>query len=398
MHRSCRPRESSSTATTASARGSVADLPCEIIRCIADRGATECRPRMRAVCSELRAAVPAEPQPWILLQPDDDGVAADNERGSLCVLSLPADRKLSLACCPVAGGLGRARCFGAGHGWLALVGADLGVTLHNPISGAVVSLPPLTKHHMVGHGVVSEDGKVLWRTWLGTAADSRLVPAEEFRDNFVRKVVFSARPHQGEYFAVVLGGYHSYGIEMYARAGATAWKTLRDKQWLLVSLVHDMVHAGGSKFFAVTRSHGKILEIDLAGDGNKFSPPSVSFFTEPLVAPLAESVNHLALGMGMHVKNRLVLVDAKLYQIWAVWEAVALPEEEDPEDKLYRYHIADVTVVRCEKGACWEVVPDLGDWAVLFGRNETVAVRATDMAGLRPSCVYFIDSKLEGGE
>nr|CAB3485756.1 unnamed protein product [Digitaria exilis] len=98
---------------------SIANLPADIIRCIADRAATECRPLLRAACSALRAAVPAEPQPWILLQPRP---SEDNDDFS--VLSLPADVKLLSPGCSVAPrNLAMAfppgaRRVGAGHGWV----------------------------------------------------------------------------------------------------------------------------------------------------------------------------------------------------------------------------------------------------------------------------------------
>jgi hypothetical protein len=199
------------------ASGNMADLPGDIVCCIAGRVAPECLPRMRAVCFAWSAAVPAEPLPWILLQPDDhnDETAATNAAeqssgGAFSVMSLPTDNKLPLSI--TCAGSGAPRCFGAGHGWLALVGADLSVTLHNPVTGHAISLPPLTRHPMVGADGLGEDGLVLWHTWLDSWPNSgdHLVPAEEFRDKYVRKVVFSSWPRQDDYFAVVLGGYHSY--------------------------------------------------------------------------------------------------------------------------------------------------------------------------------------------
>ncbi|XP_066323649.1 uncharacterized protein [Miscanthus floridulus] len=408
--------------------GNMADLPGDIVRCIAGRVAPECRQRMRAVCSAWSAAVPAEPLPWILLQPDDGTAAADAaERGGFSVLSLPTDSKLPLSITTSAGsgpGPGqRVRCFGAGHGWLALVGADLSVTLRNPVTGHAISLPPLTRHPMVGADGLREDGLVLWRTWLDWWPDSGdLVPAEEFRDTYVRKVVFSARPRQDDYFAVVLGGYHSYA--MYARAGATAWETLRDADGRALSLVHDVVHVEGGLFLAVTRCHGKVLVLDLAIHGNAEDDvddddgctaaatthhateddddycysPSVSTFADPLV--MTESLDYFVPGADMHVENHLVLIDGELYQIWAAREAEPLPpEEHNCEKKLNRYHIADVGVVRYALTAAgdWEAAAaaDLGDWAVLVGRNETVAVCSGDVSGVSASCVYFIAGELE---
>jgi hypothetical protein len=91
---------------------------------------------------------------------------------------------------------------------------------------------------MIGADGLREDGLVLWRPWLDSWS-WHLAPAEEFRDTYVRKVVFSAWPRQDDYFAVVLGGYRSYA--MYARAGATAWETLHDADGRALSLVHDVI-------------------------------------------------------------------------------------------------------------------------------------------------------------
>lgn len=393
---------------TMAASSSVTDLPVDIVRCIADLTPTECRPRMRAACSALSAAVPAEPPPWILIQPGGDDGTATTEEGErsrgFSVLSLPADAKLSPGCSVVRGlaAFPASRCVGAGHGWVALVGADLAVTLHNPVSGGAVSLPPLSRHPLVGAAGLRDDGRVLWRTWLDLCPNSGdLVPAEEFRDDFVRKVVFSARPEQERYFAVVIGGFHKYA--MYARAGAGAWETLRDERGSPVSLVHDAVHVEGGRFLAVTRVHGKVLEFDLTagdhgvdGDGDEEEDrrhsPTVSFFAEPL--GLAEWFAYSARdSSGLQLENHLVLIDGKVYQIWSA--LVVVPGEA----MTHRHHIEEAGAVRFdpERSTCWTEVADLGDWAVLVGKNETVAVRAGDVpGGVRGSCVYYIDGKLDG--
>jgi hypothetical protein len=123
--------------------------------------------------------------------------------------------------------------------------------------------------------------------------------------------------------------------------------------------------------------------------------PRVSIFAEPLA--LSESVG----GSGMHVENHLVLVDGELYQIWAALVVVQPEEEEDSDDEaimMHRHRIEEAGAVRFDppRSTCWAEAADLGDWAVLVGRNETVAVRAGDVQGLSGSCVYFIDSKLDG--
>ncbi|KAL6658786.1 hypothetical protein ACP70R_002826 [Stipagrostis hirtigluma subsp. patula] len=301
------PRPCRSTATTmASGGGGFPDLPGDIVRGIADRLGDEHRPRMRAICSASSAALPAEPQPWILLQPADHAAAdtaarRDQRRaaGSFSVLSLPANSKLSPTS-PVVRGLAAfpgARCVGAAHGWLALVGADLGVTLLNPVTGRTVSLPPLTRHPMVGGVQDLDDGRrgVLWLSWLGIRPPSgSLVPAEEFRDTFVQKLVFSPRPREDDYFAVVVGDHRSYAA--YARAGEASWTTLRvEGGWAPdanpVSMVRDVVHVDGGRFVAVTRCHGRDVQIDLSVHGDRSSghpfhhgvpPARVSKLPEPL--------------------------------------------------------------------------------------------------------------------
>ncbi|RLN03112.1 hypothetical protein C2845_PM13G01350 [Panicum miliaceum] len=127
----------------------------------------------------------------------------------------------------------------------------------------------------------------------------------------------------------------------------------------------------------------------------------VSVFAEPLT--LSESVAYFAGGSaGMHVENHLVLVDGELYQIWAALVVVPPEEEEDSDGDeaimMHRHRIKEAGAVRFdpERGTCWAEAADLGDWAVLVGRNEMVAVRAGDVQGLSGSCVYFIDSKLDG--
>lgn len=165
----------------------------------------------------------------------------------------------------------------------------------------------------------------------------------------------------------------------------------------------------------MTRVHGKVLEFDLAGcdnDGDDHGggddeeedrghSPRVSFFAEPLA--LTESFAYSARdGSGMQLENHLVLIDGEVYQIWAALVVVPPDEEDEEEDSgeamTHRHHIEEAGVVRFdpEKSTCWTEVADLRDWAVLVGRNETVAVRAGDVPGVRGSCVYFIDSKLDG--
>ncbi|TVU43627.1 hypothetical protein EJB05_10113, partial [Eragrostis curvula] len=381
---------------------SFADLPGDIVRIVADRVSVECRPRMRAVCSAWRAAVPAEPQPWIVLQPDGDTVSPEGGRRSgFAVLSLTAGVNLSpdssvvrsLDAFPAG-----SRCVGAGHGWLALVGTDdLSVTLLNPVTGRHVSLPPLTKHPIVG-GLL-EDGRVMWRPWIDAWTDSgKLAPVEEFVDTFVRKLVFSASPEQDDYFAVVVGDRMSYAV--YARAGAAAWETLRFAYGTTVSLVHDVVHVEGGRFLAVTRCHGTVLKLDLAvQDQNDEEEEDFLYHlysprVRPFSRPLLSTGAYFARGTTphMHVENYLALVDGELYQIWASWVLSEI------DIMVFRGHIVDAGVARFEpqRSPCWSEVTDLGEWAVLVGKNETVAVHAGDgTARVRGSYLYFMDSRLE---
>ncbi|KAK3121884.1 hypothetical protein QOZ80_8BG0662360 [Eleusine coracana subsp. coracana] len=378
--------------------GSFADLPGDIVRIVADRAAVECRPRMRAVCSAWSAAVPVEPQPpWILLQPDDD-----TEGEGFTVLSLPAKSgKLSPVTSPVVrclnAFLAAPRCVGAGHGWLALVGADLSVTLVNPIStepGRAVSLPPLTRHPMAAAGV-REDGRVTWSGKFGTwSYPGKHVSTGEFRDMVVRKVVFAARPRQDGYFAVAVsaGCPGSCVYAMYARTGSAAWETLRDAHGRAVSLVHDVVHVDGGRFLDVMRCHGRVMEVDLAADS-----PTFSLFAGPLASAESGAVSFFG-SADMNVENHLALVEGVLYQVWVSWAGDRVPEEQDAAKEFNRYRIEDAGVLRCdpELPTSWSEAADLGDWAVFIGRNETVAVRATDVPWVTSSCLYFIDSRLEG--
>ncbi|KAL6865466.1 hypothetical protein ACP4OV_016617 [Aristida adscensionis] len=397
------------------------DLPPDAVRCVAELADAGSRARMRAVCSSWSAALPDEPpQPWVLVQPaadvkdDDDGAATAAERDCFSVLSLPANRELTLSrAFSSGGGFAGARCVGAGHGWLALVGADLNVTLHNPVTGRSVFLPPLVRHPMVRGRRVVDDGTIQ-RLW--DIDDERAMvtcTAEEVRDTLVRKIVFSASPEQDDYFAVQLVHEHS-PCAMFARAGATQWKTLRDADGRPVRLVNDVLHVEGSRFFAVTRPHGRVFQFDLAvdegfdgeeydEDGNKyiFSDDDVPEDEEwpscvsEVAPPLAVFSYGFLSGMKTHVDNHLVLVNGEFFQIWAAWATEPAADEED-EDSSYRV-IMDAGVVKCDPGEHMylDVAGELDDWAVLIGANETVAVRAGDMPAVRGNCVYFIDCRLE---
>ncbi|KAL6842514.1 hypothetical protein ACP4OV_027358 [Aristida adscensionis] len=386
------------------------DLPADTVRSIAEQADVGSRASMRAVCSLWSAAVPDEtPQPWVLAQP-----AAAAERDRFSVLSLPASRELTLSLAFSSGrGLAGARCVGAGHGWLALVGADLSVTLHNPVTGCSVSLPPLVSHPMVV-GAVRDDGTVLRRRRLNCDSYLVPVPAEEVRDTLVRKIVFSPAPEQDDYFAVqLLGGHSQYA--MYARAGATQWKTVRGKNEDPVKLVNDAVHVEGSRFFAVTRHHGMVFQLDLAeqdhvGGGGDYEDEDAFVYkckdADDVYEPYTHSVTELAPplaspaamvyyypGEKEHVDNHLVLVDGELYQVWAAWVADPTSEEEDSGYRI----IDEAGVVKCDLDnySYLEVAGELDDWAVLVGGNETAAVRAGDMPAVRGNCVYFIDGRLE---
>ncbi|KAL6850313.1 hypothetical protein ACP4OV_020940 [Aristida adscensionis] len=250
------------------------DLPLEMVHCIAQHADVGCRARMRAVCSSWSAVVPAVlPQPWVLLQPAAAAAAAEDDRETdrFRVLSLPANGELTLSRAFSGGGCGvpaGARCVGAGHGWLALVGADLTVTLHNPFTGGDVSLPPLSRHPMVKGGLRG-DGTVLRRRTLNDDAQLDPVAAEHLRDHLVRKIVFSPAPEQDDYFAVQLLATDAmgYAYAMYARAGATQWKTLRDMDEVPVWPVSDMILVDGGRFFAVAFCTGDVYQFDLAAQG-----------------------------------------------------------------------------------------------------------------------------------
>lgn len=162
-----------------------------------------------------------------------------------------------------------------------------------------------------------------------------------------------------------------------------------------MSLVHDAVHVEGGRFLAVTRCHGKVLEIDLAAQSTE--DVHVSVVAEPL--DLTGPVAYFdARASGMQVENHLVHIDGELYLIWAALAVV--PPQEGGGQGLYRHRIEEGGAVRYdpEQSTRWAEVEDLGDWAVLVGRSQTVAVRAGRgrARGDRGSCVYFTDTKLQG--
>ncbi|KAL6841016.1 hypothetical protein ACP4OV_029276 [Aristida adscensionis] len=394
------------------------DLPPDAVRCVAEQADAGSRARMRAVCPSWSAAVPDEtPLPWVLVQPaadvkdDDDGAATAAERDCFSVLSLPANRELTLSrAFSSGGGFAGARCVGAGHGWLALVEADLNVTLHNPVTGRSVFLPPLVRHPMVRARRV-RDGTVQRVTIIDDERTLATSTAEEVRDTLVQKIVFSASPERDNYFAVQLVHEHS-PYALFARANATQWKTLRDKDGKHVKGVSDVVHLEGSRFAAVTRHHGEVLHFDLAEQNGRRRNYESEFVyqrkyagVEDYYEPCSHRVRNLAPPLASpaamvyypgdkgHVDNHLVLVGGELYQIWAAWVADPASEEEDAGYRI----IEEVGVVKCdmEEHTYLEVAGELDDWAVLVGRNETVAVRAGDMPAVRGNCVYFIDYRLE---
>ncbi|KAL6843458.1 hypothetical protein ACP4OV_026780 [Aristida adscensionis] len=388
------------------------DLPPEMVRCIAQQADVGCRARVRAVCSLWSALVPANlPQPWVLLQPAAAATAAA-ERGResddqrFRVLSLPANRELTLSRAFSGGcGVAGARCVGAAHGWLALVGADLG------------RRRPGRRHRPAPPG-----------TQRRRASGPR--PAEEVRDRLVQKIVFSPAPEQDDYFAVQLLFPEENGVPpfaLYARAGATRWKTLHDKDENPFKLLSDVLHAEGGRFFAVAWGYGDVYQFDLAAHGgvddddhgeeeeeeedgafaynadneeeDDYDPyaPSFTMLAPPLYSRQASW--YYPREDLWHVVNHLVLVDGELYQVWAKWGHDGGPAAPGEEDAGGGYVvIEEAGVLRCDlDGHTYSEVAagELDDWAVLAAANETAAVRAGDMSGLRGNRVYFIDGHLE---
>ncbi|KAL6841018.1 hypothetical protein ACP4OV_029278 [Aristida adscensionis] len=400
------------------------DLPPEMVCCIAERADVGCRARMRAVCSLWRALVPAGlPQPWVLLQPAAATATAtvaataggDRESDRFRVLSLPANQELTLSPAFTSGcGVPGARCVGAAHGWLALVGADLSITLHNLFTGRSVSLPPLANHPMLKGGV-RDDGTVLIRPEVNDDTNLETVTAEYVRDNLVRKIVFSPAPEQDDYFVVQLLAHDESErippYAMYARAGATRWKTLRDiKDEEPFKGVRDVLHVEGSRFLAVRLGLGDVYQLDLAAEDSVNDEEDEDAFVynadnqeeddsdvyPPSFSSVAPEMNYpTGSGQGVGITdNNLVLVDGELYQVWAKWAVDPAPAEE-----YVRYSvIREAGVVKLdlvEQRWMKVVAGELDDLAVLVGANETAAVRAGDMPGLRGNCVYFIDGYLE---
>uniref|UniRef100_A0A1D1XE20 F-box protein SKIP23 n=1 Tax=Anthurium amnicola TaxID=1678845 RepID=A0A1D1XE20_9ARAE len=237
--------------------------------------------RFRSVCRSWRSAalaaaslnlLPHLPSPFLMFSDDADP-------HTRCFYSVQEDKVFRLRFPEDSRGW---RCCGSSHGWLAMLGPDVGARLFHPFSGALLDLPPLTT--LPGVRRLEEDDlcrsdapKFEHQTQVTSCGMmfNMTVGAEVIRDVYVEKAVLAMDPSSDPGSTVVLLLLHDLAGLVYAKPGDQAWTVLPTPPG--VDSFKDVVYHDGF-FYGLSYNYEMVVTIDIFS-GNR---PIVEKYEQPV--------------------------------------------------------------------------------------------------------------------
>ncbi|EEE59466.1 hypothetical protein OsJ_11665 [Oryza sativa Japonica Group] len=316
-----------------------------------------------AVCTTWSSAataagVPRSRTPWIMSWGNHVDKRLDERRRSAvtCNLYHPDDAVDKIYSVSFPKGSFVA-CYGASHGWLVLANDLSNLVLHNPVTLAMIPLPPITDFACVEAVYGSEEGN-LEHYLLET--NSRF---EAYRLGiwFYQKAVLSCSPSRGGDYVVMI--IHNNGEWLsFVKAGQSKWQvasTLSGGDRYLDCAYHK------GRFHAVTL-HGMVEKWDLDGASN--GPTREVFYA---ARPYG--------GLGLILTRHLVSTPwGDLLQVRAI----------------LAHHYPDgiaFQICKVDPDGCKGVVQEnvLMDHALFLGLNHSACLPTQNLPGIRPHCIYF---------
>lgn len=339
------------------------DLSIDLLLIILERLELPHALAFAAVCTTWSSAataagVPRSRTPWIMSWGNHVDKRLDERRRSAvtCNLYHPDDAVDKIYSVSFPKGSFVA-CYGASHGWLVLANDLSNLVLHNPVTLAMIPLPPITDFACVEAVYGSEEGN-LEHYLLET--NSRF---EAYRLGiwFYQKAVLSCSPSRGGDYVVMI--IHNNGEWLsFVKAGQSKWQvasTLSGGDRYLDCAYHK------GRFHAVTL-HGMVEKWDLDGASN--GPTREVFYA---ARPYG--------GLGLILTRHLVSTPwGDLLQVRAI----------------LAHHYPDgiaFQICKVDPDGCKGVVQEnvLMDHALFLGLNHSACLPTQNLPGIRPHCIYF---------
>ncbi|KAM0866340.1 hypothetical protein ACQ4PT_042690 [Festuca glaucescens] len=310
-----------------------AGLPIDLLYCVRDLLGFPNLVRFRGVCQAWRETIPlSDPRtsmssPWVVIP----GGSSAYDWEEFKLVSLPKNGNLTLT-------FPGARCVGSSGGWLALVDANLCITLVNALMSAAdvqaraVKLPPLLR-------LVGNPSTVCSRT---------------LQRRYIERIAFSSDPSSGDYAAAMLCRmWHGVAFTNSRRSGwqRLDWPFVRgephppdpspedelDDRHISRNTGFDVVYHGG-RFYYMTAC-GRIWALDAT------APPGTP--VKPVLFATSQVPRDQLLRYGKHM---VFSEDGALHVVWS--DLDGMPRMGGINGSLVR-RWQPMRIQRYESGSPW---------------------------------------------
>ncbi|KAH7854316.1 hypothetical protein Vadar_012449 [Vaccinium darrowii] len=243
------------------------------------------------------------------------------------------------------------RFLGSSFGWLFITEEKpMVITLFNPFSRVVISLPPLK----------DPDGHY-----------------EHYIDNpqnFITKAVLLSDPflHPNNYEVVVI--YNDMCQLAMFKSGQNSWNFFHSDRPLLFS---DVIYYGKGQsegLYAVSY-WDELVKIDFASG------------TEKVLTKKSAAVNAQVTYLVQSQDGDLLLVQ----RFWTEPFKYGDNPDEEIIDKTFRFAIFKLLHPTGETGATWVQIKSLGDQALFLGDNHSLSVSTLEFPECLPDCIYYTE-------
>ncbi|CAM8942228.1 unnamed protein product [Rhodiola kirilowii] len=253
----------------------------------------------------------------------------------------------------------RKRCCGSSHGWLVILDESPTITLINAVTGHRLHVPSLSTFSNVVSLDFSNVGReYTLRNKAGVMYTSDLW---SMRDMFIKKVVLSGSPRNGEFVAMAI--LNQSGELGYCKNG--------DKSWWIVDGVEgceDVIYLNGL-FYAVNKV-GCVMVCDVSKTSPKVN----------LIETTQQDGGDVHYLVG--IDEGLLFVSRYLDMVY--------DEELDHPDVMYK--TVGFEVFRMDLGeGVWEKKTNMENKVLFLGENSSLCLVASEYFGCKENCIYFTD-------
>ncbi|KAH7854117.1 hypothetical protein Vadar_010288 [Vaccinium darrowii] len=244
------------------------------------------------------------------------------------------------------------RFLGSSFGWLFIITEEkpMVITLLNPFTGVVISLPPLKDPH--GH----------YEAYIDTPQD------------FIMKAVLSSDPflRPNNYEVVVI--YNDTCQLAMFKSGQNSWNFFDSDRPFLFS---DVIYYGKGQsegLYAVSY-WDELVKIDFASG------------TEKVLTKKSAVNNAQVTYLVQSQEGDQLLVQ----RFWTKPFKYSDNPDEKIMDKTFRFAVFKLLHPTGETGATWVQIKSLGDQALFLGDNHSLSVSTLEFPECLPNCIYYTE-------